>query len=739
LKRSGYIISIFFIALFLFGSCSAKKKSRSSTPSRVKVLYHDITARDNGYFNAKLKFNTSIKKLAAQHKDNYEEILPLDKFGTKDDRKTFSSDMDEIIKKSSAVIQFKKTSKWIDDSYLLIGKANYFKSELDNSILTFQYITQEFKEGIRNVETKKDKKKSSSVKKGKKKKGKKKGKKRKKRKRKKKKKSSSSAKESSSNAKKGGKSEEDKVEKKGFLHFIKHKPIKEEAFFWLIRSYIDIGKYTEADILVAMARGNKEMPKKLRDNLEKIHTYLFLQQQEYQKAISPLKRCIELTKNKKIRTRYTFILAQIYQKLGNKRFAQENFEKVLKLNPDYEMEYYAKINLARSYDAESGGSSKEIRRILNKLVRSDRYEEFRDQIYYALAEVALKEKNVPEAIEYLNLSVTSSMQNEKQKGLSHLKLAELYFDRENYVYAHKNYQKAATFLPKEYEDYDEIRKMNDILRELVANINIVQREDSLQRIAAMPENERDNYITKVIEKMKRKEYSSYGTQGEGSGDQGGFPGATTDGTDGGEGEGEGAQMPGNTTAPILSASKGSVWYFYNPGAKSRGIVEFRNTWGNLALKDDWRRSNKKEEMGGEEQFMSEFGSEENKILEGYNLEDIILQLPISESDKKVSNDKIIQALYNMGDIYKSKLKNYPKAIETFESLLDRFPNNTFRLQALYNLYLLYDNATASPGKRNSCKQSILSEFPESIFAKLIMDPDYLLKAKSENKELTRLL
>ena len=60
--------------------------------------------------------------------------------------------MDKAIQKGSVVIQKhsikirgKEYCKWIDDNYLMIGKAYFYKGEFDEAIKTFNFISEEYK------------------------------------------------------------------------------------------------------------------------------------------------------------------------------------------------------------------------------------------------------------------------------------------------------------------------------------------------------------------------------------------------------------------------------------------------------------------------------------------------------------------------------------------------------------------------------------------------------------------
>ena len=50
-----------------------------------------------------------------------------------------------VIQRHSMNIRGKEYNKWIDDNYLMIGKAYFYKGEFDEAIKTFNYIKETYK------------------------------------------------------------------------------------------------------------------------------------------------------------------------------------------------------------------------------------------------------------------------------------------------------------------------------------------------------------------------------------------------------------------------------------------------------------------------------------------------------------------------------------------------------------------------------------------------------------------
>ena len=261
-----------------------------------------------------------------------------------------------------------------------------------------------------------------------------------------------------------------------------------------------------------------EAPEKYKKHLMLAYADCLIKQKSYSASKEYLSMAINLNKNSKTRTRLRFILAQIAQRGGDMTQASELYRKVIRKNPTYEMAFNAKINLAMCFES-STGNSKDILKKLNKMVRDSKNKEFLDQVYYALAQIALKEKNYDEAVKMLRLSVSSSVANNNQKSLSSLTIADIYYDRNDYINAQAYYDTSLTFLPNTYPNYKTIKSKSEVLTKLVKNIKIAELEDSLQTMASLPDAQRTAKIQGAIKQISgrksRKETS--GRHGKGCG------------------------------------------------------------------------------------------------------------------------------------------------------------------------------------------------------------------------------
>jgi tetratricopeptide (TPR) repeat protein len=292
-----------------------------------------------------------------------------------------------------------------------------------------------------------------------------------------------------------------------FKHIISdfpHTPSKYSALIWLSRCYNETNEYKESEKILMLLEADEKMPEKMYEDFYTTYSDYYLKQKNYEKAIPMLEKTLGYCHRKIYKVRYTYVLAQVYQKNENMEKAAENFKKVIKMNPPYEMTFNAKINLAGSFNA-SKGEGKEIRSLLRKMLNEDKNIEFQDQIYFALGKIALKENKKEEAIDLFKESARKSSKNPNQKGLSYLALADLYYNMPEYIFAQAYYDSTLQNINTGFENYASINLKAGSLTRLVKNLMMFQLQDSLQTLAKMSESDRLKAIDKVIAVVVQKE------------------------------------------------------------------------------------------------------------------------------------------------------------------------------------------------------------------------------------------
>jgi len=509
--------------------------------------------------------------------------------------------------------------------------------------------------------------------------------------------------------------------------------LKYEAMLWQAQANIQIGDFKRAEPMLDLLQSkiNKgDAPLKYETDLNLVYSQFFIMQKSYDAAIPYLTRALELNPTSAMRTRCEFILGQILQRNGEFNEASAHYEYVIKHSKSYDMEFNAKINLAQCYDTHSGNREFIVKK-LTKMLKDDKNKEYLDQVYYALAHIAMKDADTVNAVEYYKKSVSTSKTNNYQKAISSLELADIFFETKDYTISQAYYDSTMQFLPKDYPNYKELSKRTMTLTDLVKNLQVIQRQDSLQKLALMPEDQRNKIIDQIIAKLiadEMKKQMEEQMQRE------------AQNLLGGQGMGQEQQVGG---------SKEGRWYFYNPTTMSNGFSNFTRKWGRRKLEDNWFLSDKTVVNFNQDEKPADSvpiagadttkggkkgaAKSKNPKERAYYLPDI----PFTKEMVKASNDMIIEAHYQAGFIFVEGLGDYGNAVKTFESLMERFPDNKYKMQATYELCQLYQHLQNQP-KSDQYKNMILSLYPESDYARLLINPNYYKEINARQSEASKL-
>jgi len=497
----------------------------------------------------------------------------------------------------------------------------------------------------------------------------------------------------------------------------KKNEIRFYATIWLIRSHLELENYTQAEMLIEELDNERNKPKKFDVKFGFVKADHYLKQNNLSLALEELKTLENIATRKTDKVRINFIIAQIYQFYDNFKQATFYYQKTLKSNPEYEMAFNSKMNLARS--SESGSKlGQKAKESLLRMLKDEKNKEYLDQIYYTLAEINLNIADTNTAKENYLLSTKNSVNNNAQKALSFLSLAKIEYAQKNYIETKNMYDSTVFYLSEEHRNYIEASQNQQVFTELAYHINIVELEDSLQYIALLPENEKraliQNIIQKEIERERQEQEQLQQIQSLSY------------------------QNSRNNTNQFGNNTSAGKWYFYNPSTLSFGMSEFRKKWGKRKLEDDWRRKDKKTLNIILESDSLIKDSEKDSGKNKKNPEFYLSQLPKSEEDFDESNNKIKESLYQMAIIFRDVLYEDETSTKTFLRIVEKYPKDeSYSSLALYNTYYLYLDLKKR-FKAKETKSKLLGKYPNSMCAKILSDTilygsAYLEQLISENK------
>jgi len=810
-KVLSFLIIVLTTAVFFSCSTTRKKKDVKG----IKKLYHNTTARFNGYFNAEELMDKGMLSLKDMHVDNYNGLLEVYDYIVIDNPQSIKADMDKAIEKVSTVATIHDQSNFVDDCYLLIGKAQYLKQDYIAAEETFQYFEDVFdpknpygraydsssrrkssgrkskkevkqerkvKEKEKNDLRKEREKEKDEIKKQRddarkvKDKEKKQTQKEREQGKKDRKKNSSKSRKSSKGKKSRDnreprttdkkeepatqnievikdvtaaviskedqkaldeareaimsdnaeeekrrkkleeekaeqkKKEEDKYRNQGEGALFKNRSAYTEGLYWLGRTYIETERFSSAEFVFRTLEETPGLIDHIAMRIPAARAHLYLRTKEYKQALDALDLAIEQEKDRNSKARYAFIKAQLYERMNSNPLAYEEYKRAKKFSTDYELDFNANLNEIKLAYREGSLSRKKVFNKLDNMLAESKNDNYLDQIYFTLAQIKLGEGDKEGAIADFEEAISSSRGNKNVKLEAYFRLADLLFDSGLYTDAKANYDEVLKLMSKTDDRYRAVERLSDNLTDIASNIQMVELQDSLLKLSTLPDSELRDLAVKMIEDQREK----------------GADDATLAGKD-------------SRKSNIISSNRQlgagrSNFFAYNPVALNQGKVEFSRTWGERVWEDNWRRSLRSDAGLTAEDYVEEVEEVEEEVSED-EIRQVLKDIPRKPTQIASAEKRIQNALFQLGVLFRERLRNYEKSVEVLSRLCNDYPEYERRDEALFHLYMSYLDL-----KQDSKAKSILAqmrqEYPDSKFTLLASDPSYAqtLKDKEDSIE-----
>ena len=510
-----------------------------------------------------------------------------------------------------------------------------------------------------------------------------------------------------------------------------------EANIWLARSYSALEWYYDAEEALTKV-GKDSINRRIGRELDATKADLLMQQKRYKEALPYLDKAVKREKRNKQQARLYFLIGQIHQHNGNASAAYKAFKKCISQNPPYRLEFNARIHQTEVL-ADNNQSNKMIKR-LRSMARSRKNKDYLDQVYYAMGNIYLSQKDTTQAIAAYEKGRKESTRGELEKGVLLLRLAQVYWDKGRYDLAQGCYSDAIGIINKEYEGYEEITRRSKVLDQLVPHTSAIYLQDSLLALSAMSEADRNAAIDGLIEALKKREEEERKLKEDSI--------AEARKEEGGNFNPQ--QRPNNNINQNQDKDQNAEWYFYNMVRVNQGKQDFRKHWGTRKNEDNWRRSNRtvlssiendtidyeKEDSIDMAETPSDSVPDKSpeEVLQDslkndpHQREYYLAQIPFTEEAKQESHKIIKESLYQAGIIEKDALEDFPLAAKTLTRLHTDYPDFERNEDVYYQLFLLYSR-WGKKQRAEEYKQLLAQQFPGGAYARMINDPDFERNAK----------
>ena len=672
-----YILAL--VVVFGLYSCSSRRKNTSTTR-----MYHAFTARYNTYYNGNVAYKKALKAQSASHKDNYLEQLPLLVISSKETQKIGGSDYDTAIEKAQKAIKnhsIKRKPKKPAGKKLSQKQRRFYAQKEFNPFLWRAWFLM-----------------------------------------------------ANAQMQKGEFTEAASTYIYISRLYENDRDIVAQARIGLANCYSELDWLYEAEeILQRTSRDT--IPESLEEEFARAKGHLLLKQGRIEEAIPQIEKGMKRSGATGLdKAREHYLLGQLYAKIGDKKAAYRNFGKTISKSPPYELEFNARI---RQTETATDENHKKILRKLKRMARSPKNEEYQSQIYYAIGNLHISQKDTTEALKAYETGVAEGESGGYGTGMLHLSLANIYWEKEHFSKANENYGKAVSMINEETEGYDIAKFRSEVLGDIVQYTDVVEKQTELLYWSTLPPEKLDPIIdsliteAKLAEELRKKEEDKL------------------------ERENVCSDLDNAVTVAdmtITDPTEKQQWYFYNPKIVSQGVQAFKRQWGDRELKDYWRFSNEISSLMSNDTIpmdstvtgADELAMDSTAMTDSLSIEEIpadtlskdpttreyyLQQIPVTDEQKEAAHKALSEALFESGIRFKDKVNDKKLTLKYLERIVDDYPEFPKMSDTYFNLFVACSR-WEEPEKAEHYRELLVQNYPDSATTRMIQEPDFFESAAS---------
>ena len=409
-------ISVIILLTIIVAGCASRKNNTAKTRA-----YHAFSAKYNTFYNGNLAFEEGNKAQIKGHKDNYLEQLQMLINSSKATNSIGQSNYDRAIEKSQKAIKnhsIKRKPKKPRGKKLSDKKKRFYEQNEFNPFLWRPWLMM-----------------------------------------------------AESQFKKGEFTEAASTYIYIANLYENNPKIVAQARIGLANCYTEMEWFYESEDLLARIKRDS-LPTAYEKEYARAKANLLVKQQRYSDALPFIKKAIKRRKATNIdKAREYYLMGQLQKKTGDNKAAFKSFDKVIAQNPPYELAFNARMRQAESRTDEN---KKGILRKLNRMSRSPKNKDYLSQIYYAIGNIHLSDKDTTEATKSYEKGIKEGEDSGYGTGMLHLSLAKIYWEKEKFSKSKENYEKAQQMLGSETPEEKEIAFRCKILQDLVSHTDIIE-------------------------------------------------------------------------------------------------------------------------------------------------------------------------------------------------------------------------------------------------------------------------
>ncbi len=701
-SHSKYILGF---VVFLVFSCSPKTNTVQETPPGfIGKLFDNTVSRYNAYYNSNLIYETSLNSAENGYQEDYDVLFAPSVQDEIARSGSVSGQMDEIIEKTTAMIEAKPYSKWVDDHFLINGIAHYIKGDYEMAERIFRYVGSEYQSGVQydrvtsrqkvkgldRAEQARDEakerlkeveeireereKEAEEAEKERRLTAKERAKEAKRLKKRNKKLKKEAEKEFDDRREEGRDAiaeeivkeikerEEDVQKKRANISDADRELLATAPTLKFDEGFQKEGllahEVAAKDAMLWLAKTYITTEQFLSAQAvltainedeffpERLNTDYYLTYADMHIRLQNIPKAIEYVQlaadasPRRTKGRLYYLMGQLYAQDDDWENAKIAFNTVEKYQPYYDMIYHANMKVIDRSLYEGKFETEDFITPLKKMTRDAKNDDFLDEVYYYLGEAYSAKGQTEDAIEAFQSSIEYEGNSEESVKKSYVALANQYFNDKDFVNAQFNYDEALAFIDESSTEYATIAIYAESTSIINENMATIHRQDSLLALSQLSDEEQLKIIEKKVKKEMRDEFRE---KLESAND--GF---------GSQNNANPNRNRGNNNRSNNIENAG--FYFYDIQQSTLGYNEFKQEWGTRPNVDNWRRQSEIEKGRRRARGKQAAAYEEVEVSsEEQRIAQYLSEIPNLPTQKEDANALIFESYKKLITVFGQKL------------------------------------------------------------------------------------
>ena len=464
-----------------------------------------------------------------------------------------------------------------------------------------------------------------------------------------------------------------------------------KGIIWKSKSHIRLNQESVAVDLINELLEEEDLDSEIVSNANGVLAMAFLNSEENDKAVKPLKNAIKTTKQKSRQARYLYVLGQLYESKKRVDSAKINFTKVVNFKRRIPRDLYVNAKTKKLQFSKNIDLKKEFL----KMIENEENKPYLDKIYYSYSQALLNSDSLQLAKKYLKSSVRENSTDKDLKSKVYINLFELNFNASEYLLAGKYLDSALNVIDKKSREFwtlDRQKKGIEKVVNIEANLLLW---DSLLKISNYDKEKLNKVLNDVVDS---RTLTNTGTR----------------------------ELQPPTTKNSDQTFIKTNFYFYNPQIVSLGKQSFITLWGNRNRDTYWRS------------IQSSSAKSEDKNIKNPKMEileksvdytEIYKEIPFTKFEKDSILKLIELSKLELAESYIVKYGNHKLGQSIIKNFFESNSGSNLLTNAKYLLYKSYK--IQNDRKYIDIKEDILMNDSLSRFAKILSkDPKFILDQKT---------